>query len=280
MKYFLSVILFSLLICSSCQQQVEYYIKNKSVIDSKQLSQNLMYGGMRSYQGSPRFQMHMIEAQKHSQSEGILDREIGVPYLKRGFAKEFYHHYDLAVSKDPLGWQGWRGYLYLYFYRDYERALNDFVIADSLSPSIVDYPQNININYMKGICHLQMGNFEKALMFFDEYMEYEKEEIGEIYISSRAYLVKGIAYYKAGIFEKSLQTFKYGIKMDPENANLRYWYAKLLLEKNDTKGAQKQLTEAKKLFKSGAHNTRSYVEEFFQIYMSDLTALESKLQGQ
>ncbi|MDC1460459.1 hypothetical protein N8345_01135 [Flavobacteriaceae bacterium] len=70
-------------------------------------------------------------------------RELSVAYLKRGMPHEWKPTMDRAVECDAVRWQTWRGYNYLYFYRDYQNANADFNASDTLTPNHIDSPQGI-----------------------------------------------------------------------------------------------------------------------------------------
>jgi hypothetical protein len=66
-------------------------------------------------------------------------------------------------------WQGWRGYLKLFFYRDYESAIADFNATDTLTTGFTDYPQSMSVDYLRGLAYFQLGEEEKALDYYTKY---------------------------------------------------------------------------------------------------------------
>ncbi|MEL7220836.1 MAG: hypothetical protein AAGJ93_05920, partial [Bacteroidota bacterium] len=177
LKYFLKPYCLAGIMCtfySSCQrQEAVWYEKEFTSEEHKALSLNLLEGIGYYYQGSPASQMLLEEALAYDPNSAKIHREIGVPYLKRGIASAFPDYYGKAADLDPLGWTGWRGYLYLYFYRDYERAIADFNLTDTLTPNQVDYPQSISVDYMRGICYLMIDDYPSAIDYFDRHIAYE-----------------------------------------------------------------------------------------------------------
>ena len=261
----------------SCQTKAPLYKKEFTDTEKKQLVENLINGRGYYYQGTSAEQFLLFEAMSYDSSHADIYRELGVPYLKRGIASAFPHYYGKAADLNPLDWLAWRGYLYLYFYRDYENAIKDFLEADELTPGVVDYPQSLNIDFLKGICYLKMGNHQNAINFFDKQINYESEEVGLEYMESIAFLYKGIAHWEMGKKETAKDIFEIGQKVDNKNADLLFWLAKYWAEKGNNKKARELIAKAKQQFLNGYFNKRNYTEIFYQTYLADIEELEKKL---
>lgn len=272
-----------LLLCScflfyNCTDQYSYYKKGFTEAEKKALPKKLVNGIFLYYQGTPEQQFLLQEAMSYDDTYADIYRELGVPYLKRGIAEKFPHYYGKAADLNPLDWLGWRGYLYLFFYRDYERALADFIEADQLTPDVVDYPQSMNIDFMKGICHLKMGEQKEAIEYFNKQIAYETKTVGLEYIESITFLYKGIAYWEMNQLNEAKEAFETGATIDSNNADLPYWLAKLALKEGQADKASKHLSKAKTQFLNGYFNRRNYVESFYQTYLTDITDLEDSIE--
>lgn len=256
----------------SCGQQEPLYKKTFSLEEKLALSESLLNGRGSGgyYQGSPAYEFQIKEAEKVYPQNGDIYREYGAALVKRGFAAKWHETYAKAVALDPEGWQGWRGYLYLYFYRDYERAIHDFNTIDSLTPNFVDYPQSQSVHFMRGICYLQLGNYEKAIEYFDMHIAHETKEAGIDFIEAKAFLYKAIAHWKSGDMQKAKETLDLGVSVDDKNADLYFWLAKYHREMGEDAKAKGYIEQAKKQFLAGYYNHRPYVEEFYQTYWTDL----------
>lgn len=268
MKYFLSA-LFALLLLA-CGQQESLYQKTFSAEEKASLGESLINGRGGYYQGTPAYEFQLKEAEKIYPQNADVYREYGAALVKRGFAAELHRVYAKAVALDPVGWQGWRGYLYLYFYRDYERALHDFNVIDSLTPNFVDYPQSQSVHFMRGICYLQMEQYDKALEFFDLHFAHETAEAGLDFIESTAFLFKALTHWKKGEMDAAKKTLEQGLSVHGKNADLLYWMAKYHREMGDEAEASSLIEQARKQFLAGYYNRRPYVEEFYQTYWADL----------
>ena len=267
MKYCLSGLLFLGLL--ACHQQDEFYKRSYTQAEQVELAQSLLNGVGLHYQGSPACQMILREAQSLNPTNADVYREFGAPLVKRGFGKELHEVYASAVKYDPVGWQGWRGYLYLYFYRDYERAIQDFNATDTLTPDFVDNPQSQSVDYMRGICYLRLGKFDKALAFFDKHIAHETQQAGIDYLDGKAFLFKAIAHWEKGELEEMKKTLELGRSVDNINADLLFWLAKYYRQVGDESQAKTFMDHAQKQFLVGYHNKRPYVEEFYQLYKVD-----------
>ena len=75
-----------------------------------------------------------------------------------------------------------------------------------------------------------------------------------------------------------MKDFMTGLELNPDNANLLFQMAKLHTAAGEKKKALQYLADAQLQFAKGNHNTRSYVEEFYQLYESDLKELAESIE--
>ncbi|GJM31485.1 MAG: hypothetical protein DHS20C18_04860 [Saprospiraceae bacterium] len=273
------IALLALLTMTCCNRSIDLYSRSYSTVEQQKLAQQFLAGvGTYYYQGSPQEIFLIKEGLKYNPNSASLWREFGAPTIKRGFARASYIYYGKAVDLDPLEWQGWRGYLYLYFYRDYQRALADFNATDTLTPNFIDYPQSTSVDFMRGICYLQLGEYDQALTFFEQHIEAEIGMVGEAYIDSRVFLFEGIAYFKLDKLDQAIKSFNRGLRVHEEkNADLWYWLAKSLMKKGQLSLAATALERAEEMYKRGYFHERSYVEEFYETYPAMIANLQEEL---
>jgi len=269
----------SITLLFACQQGQPFYKKEFSKERQLELAETLLSGmGYRFYyQGDVGEQLLLEEAEKYNSEHAEIWRERGIPYLKRGIAWGYKPNYEKCVNYDSVGWQGYRGYCTLYFYKDYAWALQDFDELDVLTPNFTDYPQATSIDYMRGVCYLGLEQPEKALEYFDQHIEREAKEVGYDYIYSVTYLLKGIALKKLNRLKEAQEIFEFGIKQHEQNADLEYQLAKLLHEQGKNAEAAKWVQKARQSFDAGYSNNRPYVEEFYQVYLLDIEELTAKV---
>ncbi|MEO1258525.1 MAG: tetratricopeptide repeat protein [Bacteroidota bacterium] len=248
-----------------------------SEAEKKELTKKLVYGGFNYHQGTSAHQFQLFEANKYDTTFSEIHRELGIPYLKRGIAHTFYPHFQKVIQYDVLNWQGWRGYNYLFFYRDYERALQDFIEMDNLTPGVVDHPQALNIDYLKAICYLKMGDHQNALQFFNKQIKYEMESVGVEYMEPVSFLYRGIAYWEIGEFAKAKRSFEMALENDRKNADAAFWLAKYWLQAGNQKKAKEMIAIAKDFSIKGYDLRRPYVEAFYQTYLADIEEFATEL---
>ncbi len=280
LNYFHKMTLFFCLsiLASSCSQKDILYKRVYSDEEQLALSESLLNGAGTDlyYQGSVGERMIIHEGNSYNPNNAWGQREIGVPYLKRGFAAEANEYYEKAVEYDAEEWLGYKAYCWLYFYRDYETALAEIDRFDALTPGVVDYPQSTSVNYMRGICYLQLGRFEGAIDALTLHLNKEIEDVGHQYIESMPYLTLAMSYHKMGQYEKADSLYSLGIEHNPTTSDLYYYRAENLLKMNRPDEAKKSLSLAQDWYSKGGKNARPYVEEFFAIYQEDLDRLKDE----
>ena len=163
----LSLLLSLILSLPSCTPSGDTrYRKTYTTEEQRQLARQLVAAVGTRNQGTPAEQMLLREARRLDPTNAAVYQQLGDPYLYRGLVTAFPNYYGKAVQLDPLAWTGWRGYLYLYNYRDYGRALADFDATDLITPGVVDYPQSTSVDYMRGVCYLRLGRYHRAIEYF------------------------------------------------------------------------------------------------------------------
>ncbi len=277
-KYCPSLI-FLIIMISSCKESDIVYKKQYSSEEKIKLSESILNGAGTDlyYQGTVSERQIIKEADILNSASADVQREYGVPYLKRGFAHEANKYYTEASKKDPLTWLGYKGYCWLYFYRDYETALREFNELDTLTPNFVDHPQATSIDYMRGICYLKLGNYDEAISMLKKHLKKEKEEIGANYIEALPYQLLGICYLQKKDYKTAQQYFEEGLEYNENIADLWYYQALNYSKMNELDKALVSLDKAEYYLLQGNYNNRNYVEEFYQIYIQDIQKLRKLL---
>ena len=234
--------------------------------------------GFSFYQGSPPHMNAFAYALELDATNASNWRELSVTYLKRGIPHEWKKYYDKAIIHDPVTWQPWRGYLYLWFYRDYKKAIADFNASDTLTPNFIDAPQGHSVDYWRGIAYLGLKDYENSIKYWDKHINRETEESGEDWVEINAFLYRGIAYYESGNHDKALENFDTLLRLFRNiSADAKYYKALILKAKGDLKGAKTYVLGAIEDYNMGYYNNRPYVEALRQIYPEDLENLLDSL---
>ncbi len=278
LKYYLKVTLASLsLLPYACNSQEFAFTKKEfSEAEKLVLAEQLLSSAYYS-QGSVGEQALIEEAVIYNNKHPNVWRIPGISFLKRGIPTEVYERYRKCVELDPINWQGYRGYCYLYFYRDYKRALKDFDELDVLTPDFLDYPQATSIDYMRAICYYGLNQPQKALEYIDKHIATETKTVGINYIGSVSFIIKGKAHEMLGQLSEATKAYETGLAANEKNADAAFYLAQRYSQDGKRAKAKELITMAKQNFMAGYSNSRPYVEEFFQVYLADIEELEMEL---
>ncbi len=269
LTYFLSTLI-ALLILSSCAER-EWYKKEFSEEVKKQYGPQLRVGGS-YYQGSVPEQFQLDESMRMDSTDADLWRELGTARVKRGLADEMYYFYGEAVKRKPEKWAGFRGYLYLYFYRDYYRAIADFDLGDEVSGE-VQHSQGQNHDYMRGICHYGLKDYTTAIESLDKYIDKVVRDEGEEWVDVYAFLYKGLALIKLERLDEAMLEFDRVLKYYKNLSDCFYHKARIYVARGQFDLAMKELQQAEQYHQQGYYHQRPYVEVLEQVYIQDIQSL-------
>lgn len=273
LRLFLLVLSFLMTGCKD-----SWYAREYDELERRQISSQLVHGSYElGYQGSAHSQLLLGESIRLYPENAAAWREKGIPYLKRGIPDQFEVNYGKAVALDPVTWVGWRGYIYLYFYRDYERAILDFNALDTLTPDTDDFPQGQSVDYMRGIAYSNLGQYETAEKYFSRYIDAVASVEGEEWTDLNAFLYRGINREKGGDVAGAISDMNRITKYDRNNADAYFHRARMHLLLNHRKEAAKELIKAKAQFEKGFYHQRPYVYVWHQLSAIDIAELETAI---
>jgi tetratricopeptide (TPR) repeat protein len=231
-----------------------------------------------THQGTPRA-MHLLEEILELDSTNAEAwREMSIPYLKRGIPHKWYEYYQKAIEYDAENWIGWRGYCYLFFYRDYRRAIADFDATDTITPGFTDYPQAMSVHYLRGLCYYGLNEYENAQAYFQRYIDEEMAGPGFDFIDQNVYLFRGLIQQKLGDHQQAIEEFKTGLKIFEGSSDLYYHLSQSYLALGNLPLAKSNALKAEDYFKQGYYHHRPYIEVFDRIYDYDISELKSSLK--
>lgn len=295
-KFFLSI--FLLIMLCSCKDN-----SNK-----KEQSMACFHFGMSHYQGTQESINGFAKAVAYDPTHAESWRELSIPFLKRGMPSMWKKYIDKAIELDPIAWQGYRGYNYLWFYRDYKSAITDFDATDTLTPNFTDAPQGHSVDYWRGIAYLGLKDYKNCIAYFDKHIQKEIDETGEDWVEHEAFLYRGIAHYEAGSLEKALKDINTLLRYNSDFADAKYYkalvlrselellqqqivmaesrYGDLIHTRIPKENLKKKKLEALKIIKEGIDNfnngysdQRPYIETIHQLYLEDYITLKAKLES-
>jgi hypothetical protein len=260
----------------SCQPNYDWYQRDFSAEEKISYAKGLSNGVGYYYQGTVPEQFHIKEAMKLDSSNGDYWREFGTSRVKRGLAAEMQYYYGMAAELKPEPWAGFRGYLYLYFYRDYPRAIADFNLTDSVTKT-VGYSQGQNHHYMRGIAYYGLGDYPQALHSLSLYIDSTIAKEGEEWVDAFAVLYRALAYEKLGDDINMKADLDRTLRIYPALADAYFHQARLASKAGDKAEAQELIKQAESNFKDGYYHNRPYVEVLEQIYLEDIEALADRI---
>ena len=260
-----------------CQQEQDWFKREfnaeKKLLYAKELRNGVSY----YYQGTVPEQYHIKEAIKLDTNDGDLWREFGTARVKRGLADEMQYYYGKAAAIEPDPWAGFRGYLYLYFYRDYPRAIADFNLTDSVTGTI-SYSQGQSHDYMRGIAYYGLKDYPQALHFLSNYIDITIDNDGEEWVDAFAVLYRALSYEKLQDDVNMKVELQRALRIYSDMADAYYHLARVTLKEGQPKEALKLIEQAEENFKEGYFHNRPYVEVLEQIYLEDIEALAIRIK--
>lgn len=136
--------------------------------------------------------------------------EVGMPYLNK------------AVLYNKERWLSYRAFMKCIFSRDYKDAIIDFDEAIKLYGN--SYVMDHSFGFYKGLCYLQLNEYEKAEQLLDDY-------VNDIYKNRQqlehptAYFYQGIAKYELKKWDEAIAIFDKALKLYPEFSDAKFYKA-------------------------------------------------------
>ena len=186
-------------------------------------------------------------------------------------------NYDIAMANlekaykiNPKEIGGYYGWVLLYYYHDYEKALNILNAYDDFTPKFSDYPMGECIHYLKGLAHKQLNNYEEAVKEFDVSINNQLKEHSENWVDYTTFLNRGITLYLQNKNEEAINEFERVIRNYKECSEAYYFKGLSFIELNEKEKACENFNEALNLIKKGYKSSDPYVELFHEIYIQDI----------
>jgi len=265
----------SLLILISCQSDQKNWLDDALVMSQvDRTAKAVKYAEKnRFYQGSDWSQRTFDTLIMLDPSNEKYYRQKSVPLTKRGDFHEAIPLLEKSLevnSKENLYYYSW---LTLFHYRDYEKALKLFHQYDDLTPNVRDYAMGMNVNYLKGLTHRQLGNYEKAIEEFDQVIQDEGEQA-----EAHVYTYKGICWYLLGEYKRAITSLDQGIDKFDKNSMSMY-YKSMCYEKLDSrKEAIFWIKKAARNILKGNKKDHPYYEVFDEVHYEQMKD-QAKLWG-
>lgn len=195
---------------------------------------------------------------------------VSIQNTKNGNFNKAIEYLDKASELEPKEVDGYYGWVLLYYYRDYEKALFHLNRYDSFTPDFDDYVGDDNILYAKALCYKEMGQYSKALELFNEAIKSELKGHDESWISHQLYFQKGRTLHLLGKHNKAIEYYDNTIRLWGESSEAFYYKGLAYIELNNAQAGYENLNKALDLIKKGYKTSDNYVALFDEVYQVEI----------
>jgi tetratricopeptide (TPR) repeat protein len=176
---------------------------------------------------------------------------------------------EKAVSLDPNA-HGYYGWVLLYYYHDYTKALEHLEKFDKLTPNFTDAPGGEDIHFQKGLCQMKLKNYTAAIKEFDLNISEVSKKYGKKWTNPYCSLYKGRCLEQIHQLKKADKAYANAIAVDSNCTEAHYFKAMNLINMQKINAARPLLKKALTLIEKGNKQTDVYVELFDEIYKEDI----------
>jgi tetratricopeptide (TPR) repeat protein len=248
MRYFIYLI-FLTTSCSTSEHE-NSETKKQSLTDDQIIERYLDNGAWRVRYFSPEYQLYVDSAIAANPNMAYLYQQKAMPYFKQGKYEQGLKSLDKAVELDAKSHIDYRAFIKCIFARTYEESIKDFQTAKKIKGEngvVMDH----SYDFYLGLCHLQLGDFSKSLIFFEKSIEQAKKTSGESWIHYLDLFYAGIAAQEMNQHKEAIEYFDRALKSYPAFSDAKYYRALSLFRTNQLELAEKALTDCELDFKKG-----------------------------
>lgn len=120
--------------------------------------------------------------------------EIGMSYL------------DSAVKYDKTNhYLEYRAFIKCVFQKNYRSAINDFNAVQKIKGN--SYVMDHTYEFYKGLCYLQLNQFDTAEKLFTNCINEDRAERGDKWVNCSSLFYLGICYFEKGNYKKAVESF-------------------------------------------------------------------------
>lgn len=193
---------------------------------------------------------------------------------KIGNYDEAIRYLNKAVNQDSNMVDGYYGWVLLYYYRDYDKALFHLNRLDSTT-DFVDYVSDDNILYAKGLCYKQKGNYVKALELFKQAIDHEIKEHNEEWITHQMFFQTGRTLHNMNRYSEAIEYYNKAINNWNGSSESIFYKGLAEIELGIDTGCE-NLNLALEKVKNGKKSTDTYVRLFDEIYVDQVEEIIKK----
>lgn len=195
--------------------------------------------------------------------------EYSVQNTKHGNYAEAVAALEKAVAMDAKNIEGYYGWVLLYYYRDYQKALTHLDHYDNLAPG-VEAPVGENIHFLKALCHYRLNNYKAAINELLLNEMFEKEHFGKKNCNTYIYFYIARCYEKMNDQAEAIHYYNQAIKQTEYATEAHYYLGVLYQKQHLQKEAEIHLQKAYELIQKGYKQQDIYIELFDEVYQSQI----------
>ncbi len=218
------------------------------------------------YQFSKAYQEALDEALAIDSTFAFAYRAKSTAYLKSGDFLSWKQLMDKAVQYDPKGQLDYRGWCRYQFFRDYEGAIADIELLDSLVDYDIGHSVNgdYHLHIARALCYKAIGQPKKAISIIEKQLQDITHFLG-VY----DHLHLGVLYHETQQYDKAVEALKQQEQTN-DLAENRYYLALVYKALGDEVEYRSNLKEAKLKYENGLKMFDPYVEQMDKIYLEDI----------
>ncbi len=210
-------------------------------------------------------------------TNALAYREKSISYTRNGLFEEGMKCINAAVKYDPINQLGYRGHVKLFSIGDYEGAIRDFQLLDSLTPNFRDAPWGNDIYYVMGLAYQGLGDYQTAYDYLNKSVLETSLERSEEWVNVEIFFYRGIMSLKLNKKEEALEDFNRAINYYDKFSEAHYYKAKILKELGKLDDAIKSINSAKKYFAMGYREIHPYYRLPYQLHEENIEELVDEL---
>lgn len=230
----------------------------------------------RYYQYSKEYQIVCDKAIEKCPYYSHAYRHKSTAYLKSGDFLAYEKLMGKAVELDPIYNLGIRGWCRYSFFRNYQGAIEDFLLLERLTGKLDAYSSegDYHLVVAKALCYKALGKIDSAILILENHIYNNPVEIGYF-----DYLHLAVCYLQ---LNKLDEAEKYLIEQKRNNniAEVHYYLAKVYETSGKMKLYKEELKIAKDLYIRGLRMNHDYSHHQDKVFLSEIENALIKYKNQ
>lgn len=179
----------------------------------------------------------------------LLWQQKALPLWKQKKYQLAVTYFNKAVALDRQEWLARLAFLKCIFAKDYEGALLDLYAYKNEFGAT--YQQDHSLEFYMGICHLQLNQFDSALLVLKENIETQEQQYGTAWVHylDRYYLA--MAHYEKANYELAMAELDKVLTEYPNFSDAQYYKSICLSYLGDKQAAKVLIAKGKENFEKG-----------------------------